>query len=716
MKQIFRTRMGITLQDVPLPTPGDKEVLVAVAASVISTGTETMGMRKDGKGFLEKLQERKVQLDKVRKRIEEQGLSATLATIKRKLLPSEQALVYNPVGYSNAGTVIAKGRLVSTFSIGDRVACAGSGIANHAQYASVPVNLVVKLPEGVDYPEAAFATIGSIAMQGLRRTECKPGETVVIIGLGLLGLLGVQIAKAWGLVVVGIDLNAERLELARTFGADLCIAAGDPSAEQTIRNFTQGHGADSVVIYAATSSSEPANQAMRFCRRKGRVVVVGAIGMDLQREDMYVKELDFVMSTSYGPGRYDDSYEVKGNDYPVGYVRWTENRNMQEFVRMLGAKTIDVQPLISNSFPIDEASKAYEILLENPGRNIASLFLYDVEEPMPASTRTVLRSPVAQGDKIRVGIIGAGGFIQNTHMPNLVKLSSLYEIAAIANRTPGESLTAGNKWNAGYITTDYREILSDPNIQMVIIGTRHNLHAGQVVESIRAGKHLLVEKPLAMSQEELDSVREMHEQHPEVCATVGFNRRYAPFTRKVTEIVSKTGGPVVINYRINAGHIPSTSWVQDLEEGGGRIHGELCHFIDLVGYITGGKPISCEAAGIPMVNDSLRSEDNVSVILKYDNGSIGTVTYTSLGGKSMEKERIEIFCGGCSMVISDFTELQIFTTGVETVKLKSVEKGHLEEMEEFAKLIHGEKSLIMPFEHDILSTQATIDIFGSITH
>ena len=356
MKQIFRTRMGITLQDVPFPTPGDKEVLVAVAASVISTGTETMGMRKDGKGFLEKLQERKVQLDKVRKRIEEQGLSATLATIKRKLLPSEQALIYTPVGYSNAGTVIAKGRLVSTFSIGDRVACAGSGIANHAQYASVPVNLVVKLPAGVDYPDAAFATIGSIAMQGLRRTECKPGETVVIIGLGLLGLLGVQIAKAWGLVVIGIDLNAERLELARTFGADLCIAAGDPSAEQTIRNFTQGHGADSVVIYAATSSSEPANQAMKYCRRKGRVVVVGAIGMELQREDMYVKELDFVMSTSYGPGRYDESYEVKGNDYPVGYVRWTENRNMQEFVRMLGAKTIDVQPLISNSFQIDEAS------------------------------------------------------------------------------------------------------------------------------------------------------------------------------------------------------------------------------------------------------------------------------------------------------------------------------------------------------------------------
>ena len=297
-----------------------------------------------------------------------------------------------------------------------------------------------------------------------------------------------------------------------------------------------------------------------------------------------------------------------------------------------------------------------------------------------------------------------------------MKLSSLYEIAAIANRTPGESLNAGNKWNAGYITTDYQEILRDPSIQMVIIGTRHNLHAEQVVEAIKAGKHLLVEKPLAMSQEELDSVRAMHEAHPEVCATVGFNRRYAPLTQKVMEIVAKSGGPVVINYRINAGHIPSTSWVQDLEEGGGRIHGELCHFVDLAGYIAGGKPVSCEAAGIPMVNDSLKSEDNVSVILKYDNGSVGTVTYTSLGGKSMEKERIEIFCGGCTMVIIDFRELQIFNAGIETIKLKSIEKGHLEEMEEFAKLIQGKESLILPFIHDIISTQTTIDIFGSITH
>ena len=714
MKQILNNSLGVKAHEVPSPTYGDRELLVAVEASVISTGTETMDMRHSDLSLMEKIHEKKLLMDKVKKIIKEKGLETAIKAIKQKLNPAELSLIFNPMGYSNAGTVIAKGRLVEGINVGDRVACAGAGIAAHAEYATIPINLAVKLPDNVQFSEAAFTTIGSIALQGIRRAQVTFGETIVITGLGLLGLIAVQIAKAWGLVVIGLDLNPDRLELAKNMGADFCLKADDPSTEKTIKELTNGNGADSVIIYAATKSSEPANQALRICRRKAKVVVVGSIGMDLQREAMYLKELDFVMSTSYGPGRYDNSYEVKGIDYPIGYIRWTENRNMMEFVRLISAGKMDLKPLISNTFTIDQAEEAYKSLVEYPGQNISSLFLYQHKDyKIPISKNEMYPRPVTSG-KIRVGIIGAGGFIQSNHLPNILKLPDLYELVAIANRTPAEAKSAGEKYKTRYVTTDYKQILNDPEIDMVVIGTRHNLHAVQVVDAINAGKHLLVEKPLAMNEEELLMVQEAYNANPKIHAAVGFNRRYSPLTQKMKQIIEKNDSPVVINYRVNAGYFPPEIWVQDLEEGGGRVIGEVCHFIDLISYLGGSEVTSIQTSHIPLNGKNIKSEDNVIVSLSLKNGSVGVLTYASIGGKDMEKERIEVFSKGSSMVMIDFKELQFFNCADKNIKLNETDKGHYKEIEEFAKILKGQPSLILPFSDDLNSTRHTITVIHQV--
>ncbi len=714
MKQIFSNTSGISVHEVPMPTPGDKEILVAVEASVISTGTETMGMRQDDRSLLEKLEESSKLLDKVKKILKEKGLAVTLGAIRQKLSPAEQSLVFNPVGYSNAGTVITKGRLVDGFNVGDRVACAGAGIAAHAEFVTIPVNLAVKLPENVVFNAAAFTTIGSIALQGIRRAEVTFGETIVITGLGLIGLLAIQIAKAWGLVVIGLDINPKRLELAKSMGADYCFNATDPSLDKTILQLTNGNGVDAVIIYAATRSSEPANQALRLCRRKGRVVVVGSIGMELQRDAMYLKELDFVISTSYGPGRYDSSYEVKGNDYPIGYVRWTENRNMMEFVRLISSGKIDVQPLISNTYSIDQATEAYNSLVNDPGENISSLFSYHHEKNERTDHQIKLYPRPLPTGKIRVGIIGAGSFMQSNHIPNLFKLPNQYELVAIANLTTGKAKAAGEKYKARYVTTDYHQILNDPDIDMVVIGTRHNLHAQQTVDAIKAGKHVLIEKPLAMSKEELEMVTEAYRSNPTVFASVGFNRRYSPLIQKAKQIIEKNNTPIAINYRINAGFFPPEIWIQNPEEGGGRIIGEACHFIDLICYLAGSEVNEIKTVAIPLDNSSVHAEDNIIVNLSFKNGSIGVLSYISVGGSSMKKERIEIFTKGSSMVIDDFKELIMYNTGEKDIKLKETDKGHYSEIEEFAKLINGKQSLIQPFTTDLLMTQHTLTILQQI--
>ncbi|MCJ7448032.1 MAG: bi-domain-containing oxidoreductase [Bacteroidales bacterium] len=714
MKQIFATNKGLNALDAPVPTPGDNELLVAVYTSVISTGTETMGMKKGDVTLSEKLHEKKLLWDKVNRIIQEKGFNSAIKAIKNKLNPAEQAVIFKPVGYSNAGVVIAKGHLVTNFNVGDRVACAGAGIAAHAEFTSVPVNLAVKIPDEVSFESAGFTTIGSIAMQGIRRANVTFGETIVIIGLGLLGLIAVQIAKTWGLVVIGTDLNPLRLELAKEVGADHCFDANDKNLVQKIKDATHGYGADAVIIYAATKHSEPANQAMEACRKKGRVVIVGSVGMNLEREAMYSKELDFVMSTSYGPGRYDNQYELKGIDYPIGYVRWTENRNMMEFIRLLATGQVKVDPLISNRFNIDQAAEAYNTLVENPGGNISCLFNYLHEEKVVPVSRMEVHPRKITSGKIGVGIIGVGSFIQRNHLSNILNMPEEYELIGIAERTPASAKTVSEKYKVNYVSTDYRQLISDPDIDLIVIGTRHNLHAVLVTDSIRSGKNVLVEKPLAMNHDELSMIEGAIRENPHVVATVGFNRRYSPLIQKVKHVIKNSGTPVVINYRVNAGYFPPDIWVQDLEEGGGRIVGEVCHFIDLIAYLASGKVREIYAAHIPTDGKIIQSEDNVIVTMAFENGSIGVLTYTSIGGKDMEKERIEIFTNGSSLVINDFIELQTFNCDETGMKLKQADKGHKVLINELSKKLKNEESLILPFETDIEMTRLTLSVLDQI--
>jgi predicted dehydrogenase/threonine dehydrogenase-like Zn-dependent dehydrogenase len=714
MKQVFITAKHPKTLDVTIPTPGDNELMVAVYTSVISTGTETMDMKKSETSVSEKLHEKKKLFDKVAWSIKENGIKSTIEAIKNRLSPAEQSLIFQPVGYSNAGIVVAKGRLVNSFNKGDRVACAGSGIAAHAEFSAIPVNLAVKIPDEVSFESAGFTTIGAIAMQGLRRANLTFGETVVITGLGLLGLIAVQIAKAWGLIVIGLDLNPKRLIIGKELGADYCFNANDQNLVKAVKEITYGHGADAVIIYAATKSSEPANQAFSVCRRKGRIVVVGAIGMDLQREDMYSKELDFVMSTSYGPGRYDSSYEQKGIDYPIGYVRWTENRNMMEFVRLLANGKVKVDPLISNCFDIEQAKEAYQSLIENPGENISCIFKYSHKEKNISASHLEMYPRIVTSGKIHVGIIGAGSFIQKNHLANILNMPEVYELISIAEKTPASTKAAGEKYKTKYVTTDYKELLSDPDIDLVIIGTRHNLHAIQVIDSIKSGKNVLVEKPLAMNHDEMSMIEKTINENPNVIVSVGFNRRYSPMTQKAKGMILKNGTPTVINYRVNAGYIPPDIWVQDLEEGGGRIVGEVCHFIDLIAYLAASKVNSINAVHIPIDGNSIKSEDNLVITMTFRNGSIGVLTYTSIGGKDMGKESIELFTNGSSIVINDFIEFQTFNCVDKGIILKEPDKGHKALIRELSKKLKSESSLILPFETDIEITNLTLLVLDQI--
>lgn len=708
MKQIFKSPKGISVLEVPIPMIGDKEVLVAVEKSVISSGTETIDMKE--MSFSEKIVDKKRLLGKVVDNIAKKGVFSTLSLIKDKIITKDETNIFKPVGYSSAGRIVAIGKHVNNYNVGDRVACSGSGIAYHAEFASIPINLLARIPENVEYESAAFTTIGCIAMQGIRRANLSFGETVVIIGLGLIGLIAVQIAKAWGLVVIGIDINSRRCDLALELGADATYISDDKNLESEIKKMTNDIGADAVVIYAATKNSLLVNQSFDFCRHKGRVVAVGAIGMDLNRDSMYLKELDFVISTSYGPGRYDKSYEIEGNDYPIGYVRWTENRNMQEFLRLLSLKKINVVPLISNIFCIEQAIEAYQSLINSPTEIIANIFSYNHRKSCSnseQSTITILNNKKNINSKIKVGIIGAGGFVKNNHIPNILNLSNLFDLVAISNKTPVSALTVGKKYKVKYVTTNYREILNDPEVDMVIIGTRHNNHSEIVINALKNKKHVLVEKPLALSLEEIKLIKDTLKNNPEVYATVGFNRRYSKLIQTIRNEILKDKLPVVINYRVNAGYIPIDSWVQSKEEGGGRLIGEACHFIDLISYIVNDKIIKSNITFIP-ISKEIKTEDNFIINLTFQNGSIGAIIYSSIGSKEMPKERLEIFSNNKCAVIDDFVKLQWYGGGLTNIKLEQQNKGHLEEIEEFAKLIMGKESLIEPFNRDIEISELSI--------
>jgi predicted dehydrogenase/threonine dehydrogenase-like Zn-dependent dehydrogenase len=683
MKQIFARSGSIVTEEVPAPVCGDNEVLVCNSNSLISAGTETMSLHSGGKGVvgLASMAIKNPELaHKAIEMVKREGISKTVKVIKG------QTGKLSPLGYSSSGVVLELGKNITDIAVGDRVACAGAGYASHAEIVSVPRNLVCKIPDNIDFDEAAFTTVGAIAMQGIRRAQVQFGDNVVVIGLGLLGQIATQILKAAGAHVIGIDIMNERVELAKELGGTICFTAGKDAVDKVFK-YTSGIGADSVIIYAAAKSNEPVKQAMAMARKKGKVIVVGAVGMALDRSPFYEKELDFLISCSYGPGRYDSLYEEKGVDYPIGYVRWTENRNMQEFLNMVSEKKLTVKRLIDHVFPIEEAAKAYETL-NTEKRPIGVLFKYTELPKKELVRKTQLKPSVIRTAKINVAVIGAGGFAQAHHLPNLKKIP-FYNIKAVVTRTGSNAKKMAEEYGAEYCTTDYKEVLKDTEVNLIVIATRHNLHAPIIVEAANAGKHIFVEKPIAMSYEDCRTVYDAIIEN-EVNLTIDFNRRFAPLAQKAKRIVENRNNPLMITYRINSAGMKKEHWINDPVEGGGAIIGEGCHFFDFCNWIVGRDPVQIYAEKISSNDVSVVDANNVISTIRYDDGSVASIIYTTMGNESFPKERIEIFVDNGVIAIDDFKELVI--TGLDGTgeKSKRIEKGQFELINEYGKLLKGE--------------------------
>jgi predicted dehydrogenase/threonine dehydrogenase-like Zn-dependent dehydrogenase len=615
-----------------------------------------------------------------------------------------------PLGYSSAGVIEVVGESVQGYKVGDRVACAGGGYAVHAEHVLVPQNLLAKLPEGVDFESASFTTLGAIALHGFRLANAQLGESVGVIGLGLLGLLTVMLAKAAGCQVFGVDLDESRVKLAKKLG--ITVVLRNDAVEAAI-SFTGGHGLDNILICADTPSNDPVELAGEIARDRARVVATGAVGLEIPRKIYYIKELSFINSRSYGPGRYDPTYEEAGLDYPIGYVRWTEGRNLAAFVSLLGEGKVDVTPLITHRFPIDDAPTAYELITGKTKQPFLGVLLTYPEvkiEPKPATPTTpIVKStlPLTGVNTVRLGVIGAGNFANAVMLPALQKLPEI-ELVSITSAAGYHAKYASEKFKFKYTAANEYEVLQDPQVNTVAILTRHHLHADQVIRALQAGKHVFCEKPLATTPEQLAEIRQqLLNMETSPLLMVGFNRRFAPLTVALHRFLQPRTEPLAATYRINASSIPLSHWVQDPLQGGGRIIGEACHFIDLLSFLVGSPLTAVTAHGLP--DDARYREDNVVITLNYADGSIGTVSYLANGDKAFPKERIEVFAGGKVAVLDDFRNLELVSHG----KRKTIhsrlrqDKGHRAEWEAFSKVIITGGKPPIPYEQLFAITEAT---------
>lgn len=686
MKQILIQKGQVIVEEVPSPLVEPDTVLVSVSHSCISTGTELSGIRAGSKPLWKKALEQPEKVKKVINMALTEGISKTRDRVETTLSAE------SPAGYSLAGTVLEVGEGIHDLRPGDRVACAGAQCAHHAEIVRVPRNLVVQLPGDLGFPEASTVTLGAIAMQGVRRLQPTLGECFVVIGLGIIGQLTVQLLKANGCRVFGTDLDAEKIKLACSLGMDLGLGGSSNQVDQVYR-VTDGIGADGVIVTAASASSEVLSLAFQMCRKKGRVVLVGDVGLDINREDIYAKELDFFISTSYGPGRYDEKYEEHGMDYPVSYVRWTENRNMAEYLRLVSEGKVNINRLISVTYPVEDAPKAYADLQQAGERSLIALISY--KQVQPDDNRRVDVSPFkgkSHSGKIRIAVVGAGAFARGTHLPNLQKLSDMYEIRAICSRTGHNAKSTAKKFNADYATTDFEQILTDPDVDAVLITTRHNLHAQMTLQALNAGKHVLVEKPLAINQSELDSIKAFYDQNPKgPILLVGFNRRFSPHIQHIKEIVDKRTNPMIINYRMNAGYLPLDHWVHG-PEGGGRNIGEACHVYDLFTFLTNAKVTDVIARSIRPKTEYYSPRDNFICTTVFDDGSIATLIYTAMGSKEYPKEKMEVCVDGQVLAMDDYKSVEVFGSKEKGMKTHTMDKGLEEELRLFARSMKEEQT------------------------
>jgi predicted dehydrogenase/threonine dehydrogenase-like Zn-dependent dehydrogenase len=598
---------------------------------------------------------------------------------------------------------------MSGFKVGQRVACAGGGYAVHAEYNLVPKNLLTPLPKNVDFESAAFTTLGAIALHGFRLAEPQLGENVAVIGLGLVGLLTIQIAAAAGCNVLGIDLDPKRVKLASSLGLG---AVTRQNAESSAQAFTANRGFDVVIICADTSSNDPIELAGVIARDRARVVATGAVGLNIPRKIYYEKELSFINSRSYGPGRYDSNYEENGVDYPIGYIRWTEGRNFGSIVDLLSSRKLKVESLITHRFPIEKGIQAYEVITGKKKESFLGVLLkYDEakeERGRKLEFPSIVHRPASA---VKLGVLGAGLYANATLLP-VIKNNKDFELIGIASSGGLHAQHSGKKFGFQYATSSEDEIINDKNINTVAILTRHDSHADLVVKALKAGKHVFVEKPLAINSAQLSAISKQLNANPKSLLTVGFNRRFSPLAQTLSSFLLHRNEPLHAHYRVSAGYIPPNHWTQDSGIGGGRVIGEACHFIDLITYLVGAAPISVSAYALP--NNGKYSEDNVSMTFTFPDGSIGVVDYLANGDKSMPKERLEVFCDGMVAVLDDYVSLAITKEGRKTVESMAQDKGWKNEMAEFAKVIKEGGKPPIPYQHLIGVTRSTFAALESI--
>lgn len=697
MKQIIQDlSSGDTLlAELPAPTLRSGQLLIRTHRSLVSLGTEKMLVDFGKAGWIAKARSQPEKVKQVLEKIQSDGLRPTLEAVFRKL---GEPL---PLGYCNAGEVIGVGRGVSGFQVGDRVVSNGS----HAEIVSVPENLVAKIPAGVSYEEASFTVIGAIALQGIRLINPTFGETVVVTGLGLIGLMAAQLLKANGCRVIGLDFDQRKVDLAASWGIQ-AINVGSADAVATVMQATDGIGADAVLITASTKSNDVISQAARMSRKRGRIVLVGVIGLDIQRADFYEKELSFQVSCSYGPGRYDDHYEQKGLDYPIGFVRWTENRNFTAILSALASGQLDVKALITEVVDLDNYQEIYGQM--GKGGSIASILKYPAEAGEPIRRVRVTTNRTFTAGSGTVGIIGAGNFTKSTILPSLKKIHAPVKYIVSAGGLSGT--TAAQKFGVGESVTDYKLLLTDADLDAVLITTRHNAHAAQVVECLEAGKHVFVEKPLALTHEELDAVDAAY-QRANTTLTVGFNRRFSPFSQDLKKQLGQQPGPINVIATMNAGFIPPEVWVQDMEVGGGRIIGEACHLIDLITFFTGSlvESVVMNALG----PNAPENTDNASILLRYANGSQGVINYFSNGSKAYSKERIEVYSQNRTAIIDNFRKSHYHGFSGKGLS-KGQDKGHLEQFTRFVNALKIGGPAIIPYAEVLNTSRAAIAAVESL--
>jgi predicted dehydrogenase/threonine dehydrogenase-like Zn-dependent dehydrogenase len=705
MRQIVIRQGRAVVDEIPAPLVEPGTVLVKVLRSCISIGTELSGVRASGAPLWRRAIDQPEKVKRVVQMVAEEGVDKTRSVLEEKLF------VGHPTGYSAAGVVLEVGAGVHDLRSGDRVACAGAQCAHHAEVIRVPRNLTARMPDELDFDAASTVTLGAIALQGLRRADPTLGETFVVIGLGILGQLTIQLLRANGCRVIGVDPDRARVDLATSLGMNAGLGGHPDEDVEQVSRLTDGHGADGVIITAASASDGVVSTAFRMCRRKGRVVLVGDVGLDLNRADFYAKELDFFISTSYGPGRYDGNYEERGLDYPVAYVRWTENRNMAEYLRLLADGRVQVKPLVSELCPVAQAGEAYQRI---GGDGVKPLMvILEYPEVGDRALPRVVPNPHAKapaGRRLRLALIGAGGFAKAAHLPNLRSLRDVIDLRAVMSRTGHHASAAAAQFGARYATTDLGHVLADDEVDALLVATRHDSHAEIAAAALSAGKHVLVEKPLALTPNELARLESMVAQpgeHP--LLLTGFNRRFSPHAQAVKSLVASRSNPMMISYHMNAGYVPLDHWVH-MEQGGGRNRGEACHVYDLFTFLTEACVGRVRAQTIRPATGHYSALDNFVATFEFEDGSVATLLYTALGSRSHPKERMEVFFDGKVVVLDDYKAVTLSGKRADVLRTRRQDKGQRAILERFASAVRAGGDWPIPLWQQAQATRMSFEV------